>query len=123
MIIPPNKDIANLYKAKKAKTEVYLEAMHLCIDQELSKKVFGTNLSVYLSLKIEHKFILLASVDHVFFKKMHESSQHMLKIRNAKGGSSVALHEILIDHDFDLADGALKYEVLEKAKILKVQLT
>lgn len=122
MIIPPNKDIAHLYKASKEKAEAYLDSMHLCISKELSKKVFGTNLGVFLSLKVDQKYLLLASIDHTFFKKMHESSQHMLKIRNAAGDCSVALHEFLIDHEFGLEDGPLKYEVLEKSKILKVYL-
>ncbi|MEM6802125.1 MAG: hypothetical protein AAF696_12020 [Bacteroidota bacterium] len=122
MIIPPNKDIAKLYKAAKEESEAYLDAMHICISKALSQKVFGDKLNVFLSLKVEQKYLLLASIEHSFFKKMHESSQHMLKIRNAKGDSTIALHEFLIDHDFGLKDGPLKYEVLEKSKILKVYL-
>ena len=56
------------------------------------------------------------------FKKIHKAGQQMLKDRNLKGDKSIALHEILIDHQIDETDRELTYELAPGMKILNVKL-
>lgn len=122
MYIPPN-DLARKMHTSKPEEGVYLESMHICFDKTVSEQVFKEELNVYLSYYPKKSYIIMAPISHEFFKKMHESSQHMLKIKNASGAKSIALHELMIDHEIETPEGPLKYEIREKTDIIKIYLS
>ena len=79
--------------------------------------------NVYMAAYPDKGYLLITPVNSPFFRKMHDSSQHMLKDRNLKGDKRLALHELLIDEDLDATDRELSHEFLVKSNILKVYLS
>ncbi len=101
---------------------IQLKASHLLMDQSLVKEVLEDASHAYVTYYPERQTLLVASVAQAWFGKMHKASQHMLKARNAQGDKSLALHEILIDHELDEADRPLPYEVQQQGKMLRITL-
>ncbi|MEM7371468.1 MAG: hypothetical protein AAF587_22830 [Bacteroidota bacterium] len=122
MIIPP-KHLAHQFGKSNSGEGVYLKSNHLCFGQEVVEQVFQDQLNAYMAVYPEKGYLILSSISHPFFKKLHDASQHMLKMRNSSAERSIALHELLIDHDLNLAEGPLKYEIKQSSNILKVYLS
>ena len=121
MFIPP-KNIADQYKRPHSGTGVYLESNHLCFGKGVVDQIFQNSMNVFLAVYPEKGYLIMASTKHEFFKKLHDASQHMLKLKNSIGVRSLAIHEILIDCDLNLPEGPLRYEIKESANFLKVYL-
>ncbi len=102
--------------------ELQLKACHLVIAHQLVQEVFGDETHVFLRYYPERKSLLLAPVSQSWFKKMHEASQFMLKNKNLQGDKTVAIHEILIDHEIDEEDKILTFEIQGKGKVLNIRL-
>lgn len=101
---------------------VALKSSHLYIPAAVAERVFGEESRAYLVYHPERTALLLAPASSHWFYKMHQPSQHMLKARNAQGDKTIALHEILIDHDLDDQDRAVEHVVQEQTGILKITL-
>ncbi|MGB3850848.1 MAG: hypothetical protein WA958_12835 [Tunicatimonas sp.] len=101
---------------------VALKTSHLYLSASVATAVFGDELRAFVAYDPERSALLLAPASAQWFKKMHKASQHMLKVRNQQGDRTVALHEILIDHEVDDQDRSLEYTVQEKTGILKITL-
>jgi hypothetical protein len=101
---------------------IQLKTCHLLIPHELAKEVMGDESHVFLRYYPERKSLLLASVSQVWFKKMHQAGQFMLKNKNLQGDKTVAIHEILIDNELDEEDKELFFEIQGQGKILNIQL-
>ncbi|MEL6193024.1 MAG: hypothetical protein AAFR66_13280 [Bacteroidota bacterium] len=119
MIIPPN-HLAHQMKKDRENGEVFMEGSHLCLSGAMVSQVFKEEENTFLAFYPEKKLLLLSPVSNAFFKKMHPSTQHMLKRKNLKGAKSVALHELLIDHELSVPPGPLDYEYREQSAILKI---
>ncbi len=119
MIIPPN-HLAHQMKKDRENGEVFMEGSHLCLSGAMVSQVFKEEENTFLAFYPEKKLLLLSPVSNAFFKKMHPSTQHMLKRKNLKGAKSVALHELLIDHELSVSPGPLDYEYREQSAILKI---
>ncbi|MEM7509597.1 MAG: hypothetical protein AAF388_01610 [Bacteroidota bacterium] len=119
MIIPPN-HLAHQMKKDRENGEVFMEGSHLCLSGAMVSRVFKEEENTFLAFYPEKKLLLLSPVSNAFFKKMHPSTQHMLKRKNLKGAKSVALHELLIDHELSVPPGPLDYEYREQSAILKI---
>lgn len=122
MFIPPKKYIDELKAQRSTDSAVRLRSAHLLIDREVAQQAFGDASNVYLVYYPDRHSLLLASGEDDMFKNLHKANKHLLKARNAQGDRSVALHEVLIDHQIDDQDRDLAYEFQEGMGIIKVQL-
>ncbi|MEM6764706.1 MAG: hypothetical protein AAF824_08585 [Bacteroidota bacterium] len=119
MIIPPT-HLAKQPKKDRENREVFIEGSHLIIAAKVVQQVFKEEENTFLAFYPEKKLMLLSPVSNGFFKKMHDSTQHMLKLKSLQGDRSLALHELLIDHELDIPSSALGYEIREQSNILKI---
>ena len=103
-------------------SKIRLKSSHLLIDNEIVKQTFGEDLNVYVIYYPERHSLMIAPVSDAIFKSLHKAGQQMLKNRNLKGDKSIALHEILIDHQIDETDRDLEYELQKGLGILNVHL-
>ncbi|MCB0628676.1 MAG: hypothetical protein KDD15_03060 [Lewinella sp.] len=122
MFIPPNKLAKDLKRQTTAGSSIRLQSSHLLIDREMAQSVFGDEANVHIVYYPDRHSLLLAPVSDETFKNLHKTGRHMLKDRNLQGDKSVALHEILIDHQVDDRDRDLAYEFQAGLGILNVQL-
>lgn len=122
MFIPP----PNFKPQEKAKEESHgllrLKASHLQIDKEVSELVFGAEYNVLMVYYAQKNALLIAPATDELFKTVHKASQHLLKDRNALGDKTIALHELLIDHQLDDTDRDLQYEMPPGLGIIHVKL-
>lgn len=122
MFIPPNKLAKNLRQQAASGSKIRLQSSHLLIDREVAVSAFGDQANVHIVYYPERHSLLLAPVLDETFKNLHKAGRFMLKDRNLQGDKSVALHEILIDHQVDNSDRDLVYEFQSGLGILNVQL-
>ena len=122
MFIPPNKLRQNFGPASDAGSKVRLKAAHLLIDHQVATEVFGDDANVNMVYYPDRHTLMIAPENDKVFKDLHKTGRHLLKDRNLKGDKSIALHEILIDHQIAETDRDLVFEVLPGLGILKVNL-
>ena len=122
MFIPPNKLKNNFSSDANKGSKVRLKSSHLLIDREVVVEVFGEDTNVHAIYYADRHTLLLAPATDEVFKSLHKAGRHMLKDRNLKGDKSIALHEILIDHQIDATDRDLTYELQTGLGILNVHL-
>ncbi len=121
MIIPPQ-HLANLASQSAPLSGVSLISSHICLGKEVVASVFQDELNIYLAYYPEKGHLVMAPVSNAFFTTLHPASQHILKIKSADGARSIALHELLIDHEIERVDGSLRYEIIATTNLLKVYL-
>jgi hypothetical protein len=102
-------------------SKLKLKTSHLIIESELAKQVLGDTPHVYMKFLPEKKSLLITSVKHNWFDRLHPGcSMNMLKERNLQGDKTIALHEVLIDQELDDADRELSFDVQANQTILNV---
>ncbi|MEO0898104.1 MAG: hypothetical protein AAFY71_16965 [Bacteroidota bacterium] len=102
---------------------VFIDRNHLYLPNSIVSQVFKEEENAFLAFYPEKKLLLLSPISNAFFKKLHPTTQHMLKRKNLKGDKSIALHELLIDHELNVSSEPLKYEFREKSTVLKIYLS
>ncbi len=122
MFIPPNRLQIKSKASVSTGSKVSLKASHLLIHHEIVAEVFGEELNVYVAYYPERRSLMIASISDDIFKTIHKAGQHMLKNRNLQGDKTIALHEILIDHQIDEENRDLEYEWQKGLGILNVLL-
>lgn len=122
MFIPPEKLQKELSSSKPLAAKVRLKASHLFIHGEVAGPLFGHSPNVNLVYYPERRTLMLARKDDELFASLHKAKQFMLKARSISGDKSVAIHEILIDHDVDTSDRDLMYTAGDGSGILSIQL-
>ncbi len=122
MFIPPKGYQQQGAKAQGPAGLVRLQSSHLIIGQELSTQVFDGTSSAYLVYYPDRRVLMIAPSTDETFKQLHKVTQHMLKDRNLKGDKSIALHEMLIDHQLDETDRALTFEWNDAMGILNINI-
>lgn len=122
MFIPPRNYKKTPAVTPSTEIPIRLQSSHLIIGSELATQVFDTCQNAYLVYYPDKKALMLAPVTDEIFKNLHKASQHMLKDKNLKGDKTIALHEILIDHQIEAQDRTLDYEWQSGLGILKVSL-
>lgn len=100
--------------------KVSLSSMHIILGKQILENWKEEVNNVFFAYYPERTQLLVAPVSHAFFAKLHDSGQLLLKAKNLLGDKSMALHEILIDHDIDPTDRELKFEFMGKHGILKI---
>jgi len=121
MFLPP-KHVKKYTEPEKTGGKIRLQGTHLHIDHKIATAIFGTDTNAYVVFYPSKKTLMLAAVSDELFKKLHKTSQQMLKARNLKGDKSLALGEILIDNQLDESDRDLEYKVEEALGVLSVKL-
>jgi len=101
-------------------SEVTLKSQHLIVLQSLAELVFPHQSHVLVAFDDELKLIRIAPGSNQQFKSAYKAAPHMLKERNLKGDKSIAIHEILIDHQLDEQDRPLTYQVHEGILMIKI---
>lgn len=120
-MIPP-KHLADQFKPKSAAQELSLASGHLLLSSELMVQLGDQVEAVFAAYVADKQHLLITDVRHEFFPKLHEATQHMVKLRNARGDASIAIQELIIDQDIPRDQASLAYEFLSPHSILKVQL-
>ena len=103
-------------------SSIQLKSQHLLISGDIAADVFGDAAQVNTVYYPQMKALLLAPPDDEIFPKVHQVQMQMLKSRNLKGDKSIALQEILIDHDIDETDRELEFVYQPGMGMLKVTL-
>ncbi len=102
--------------------KITLKSAHIYIDNELITSIFGAIHYAYVTYVKEQGTILITPVSSQWFVKMYKPTQFLLKSRNLKGDKTIAIREMLIDNDLDMADRDLAYEIIKKTNLIKVQI-
>ncbi len=121
MFIPP-KELNNRFKTINTGGIIRLMSSHLFIDHTLAEEIFRDDPNVHVIYYPDQRTLMVAAIRDDVFTSLHKASQHMLKNRNMKGDKTLALHEILIDHQINTTDRDLEYELQPQLGILKVNL-
>ena len=101
---------------------IWLKSAHVYLDSQLVNSIFEDVDYAYVSYIASQQKLLITPVTSLWFPKMYAATQFLLKTRNLKGDKTLAIREILIDHDLDLSDRNLEYEVITKTKLVKITL-
>jgi len=104
------------------KQEVELRASHLIIPPALANDIFNECTNVYVAFKEETGALLLSPKTNTWFSKIHQSMEFILKSKDLKGTKSVAIREILIDHELDDSDRVLSCTINEEQHFLKIEI-
>jgi len=105
-----------------ADSDVYLEAAHICIKENIAEKIFGLESIVLSVFYAKNNTFLVAPAGEELFKTIHKASQQMLKTKNAAGDKSISIQELLLDNEIDENDRNLEFVIEEALHILKVKL-
>jgi len=101
-------------------SKVTLKSSHIYLEVDMVTSIFGNIHYAYVTYVKDQKKILITPVTSQWFAKMFEPTQFLLKSRNLKGDRTLAIREILLDNDLDTSDRELKFEIIEKTKLIKV---
>lgn len=99
-----------------------MKSSHIYLDCELVEPIFGEIHYAYVTYAKEQKRILITPVSSQWFVKIYQPTQFLLKSRNLRGDRTLAIREILIDNELDTTDRELKYEIIQKTNLIKVEL-
>lgn len=101
---------------------VALQSSHIFLKSKLVERIFKTITYAYVTYIKQQDTLLITPVTSLWFVKMYEPTQFLLKTRNLKGDKTLAIREILIDNDLDTTDRMLDFEVIDKTNLIKIQL-
>jgi hypothetical protein len=105
-----------------AGSDVYLEAAHICIRNNIADKIFGAERVVLSVFYPKDGAFMVAPAGEELFRTIHKASQQMLKTRNSAGDKAIPIQELLLDHEIDDHDRDLEYAAEESLHILKIKL-
>lgn len=100
--------------------QVQLRASHLVVEASLAEKVFEQASSAYVSYKADRHLLLLCPSSNDWFPKLHEAREYILKHKDLKGTRSIAIRDMLLDHDLPSQDRNLAYELVEAQQLIKI---
>ncbi len=101
---------------------ISLKSSHIYLSGEVANPIFGRSIFAYTAYVKEQERLLITPVSSSWFVKMYEPNQLMLKERNLKGDRTMAIHEIMIDHELDTTDRELEFEIIERTNLIKVKM-
>lgn len=122
MFIPPF-PIKDSFDAGAAPTDgISLQSHHLIISADTASRVFKQERNASLVYYASRRTLLVASANDTLFAQLHKTKKCMLKDKNARGDKSIALHDILLDHQVESMDRALEFDLDPELAVLKIQL-
>lgn len=102
--------------------EVQLKASHIIIPPEISENLFKESDSIFIAFKNEVNAILISPLTNAWFKQLHKAEQKLLKSKDLKGTKSIAIREMLLDHELSDENRILSFQINSDKKFLKIQL-
>ncbi|WP_210518824.1 hypothetical protein [Hymenobacter terricola] len=94
---------------------------HLLLPAEFAARAFPHEEQIRLVYYPDRHELLMAAKSDIFFEKMHKTQWLVLKERNPQGDKAILIRDILLDHDLDLHDREVLYD-LQPTGILCVTL-
>lgn len=122
MFIPPPNYQPEDRNQEAGVANLRLKASHLQVDRQLAAEVFGADQNALIVYYPDKQSLLIAPVSDTLFKQLHKAGQYLIKDRNAYGDKTIALHDLLIDHQLDATDRELDYEWQRELGILNVKM-
>lgn len=101
---------------------VRLHRSHLWLSADIAEQCFGGQRQAYVVYYPKVGSLLLAPMSDDAFKQLHDCQLYMLKDRTLKGDKTIALHEVLIDHDLEDEDRELAFSAAPGLQMLRVLL-
>jgi len=101
-------------------SDIRMVNRHVVIDAETAAAFFPEAAHLNIVFYANGNTLMMADVADELFKGLHKTSMQMLKDKNLKGDKSMSLEEILIDHDLDDSDRALRHKADIAMKILTI---
>lgn len=103
--------------------KVSLISYHLHFDALAVSMYFGDESHVYAAFEETDKSLLITRASSRWFHKMHkDTTQLMLKFRNASGDKVLNIRMIAIDYGLQLEDQVLTPRWIKKSMLLKIPL-
>ncbi len=99
---------------------IQLKNKHIYLPKDIVEQLCGQEEKVNFVFYPERKNLLLAGRDKTFFEKLHKVQWTVLKLRNIIGDRTMAVEDLLIDHEIDADDRVLNFE-LKQSGILSIQ--
>ena len=101
---------------------ISLRSSHLVINHQLAERLFEQANKVYVSYKPELNLLLVSPDTNNWFERLHKSTACLLKDKDLKGTKSVAIRELIIDHELEDTERALDFEINEEKRFIKISL-
>lgn len=123
MIIPPTGLQQKMREERSSDpSTLCLRSAHLVIPGSMASTLFDSAFNVHLVYYPEKRCLLIGRTEDDVFRQLHKTKQHLLKAGTSADNRTIALHEILIDHQISDADRELAFEWQKELGILNVQL-
>jgi hypothetical protein len=100
--------------------KIILKSSHIYLNVNLVEKIFKSVHYAYIAYLPKQKKMLITPVSSLWFVKIHKPTQFLLKSRNLQGDKTLAIREILIDHNLDTTDRIMQYETIEKTNLIVI---
>lgn len=101
---------------------IRIQGNHIHISRDVVRSYIGDVPSVLINFNPGNRMLWIAAAheEHVM-RKFSTVQQYILKRKNAEGDRTIAIHDLILDHDIEDSEG---YESHWDAKfhILKIQL-
>ena len=102
--------------------KVSLKACHIIIEAELAKTYLHNDNFALVSYKAEESTLIVSPTKNDWLKSIHKASPFMLKHKDLSGTRSIAVHELLIDHELEDHDRSLNFETDDVLEFLKIKI-
>lgn len=103
--------------------KIILKSSHIHLNNSLVENIFKNIHYAFVVYEKEQKQLLITPVSSQWFTKIHQQpAQFLLKSINIKGDQSLAIREILIDHNLDMTNRKLDYEIIKKTNLIKIKM-
>jgi len=94
---------------------------HIQIDSALHASILRNEKYVYASILEDNSKLVITPLSNTWFHQLHNAQSILIKDKSVNQ-KSLNIRPLLIDHDLELTDGELKYEVIERTHLLKIEI-
>jgi len=100
---------------------IELKNDHIQIDANLHASVLMNEKYVYASIVDDNTKLVITPLSNTWFYQLHDAHSIMIK-DNSSATKTLNIRPLLIDNDLELSDGEMTFEVIERTKLLKIQI-
>lgn len=101
---------------------VSFKGSHLLLNAEIASTVFGAASHALVHYVKDQNHLLVTPNPNVWFTKMYKAAPYLIKERNIKGDKTIALTDMIIDHNLNPNNDNLSFDWIAKTKLLKIKL-
>lgn len=105
----------------EAKSEVWLEAGHICVSRALADYIFGRSEAILSVYYPKECLFLAAKADEPVYATLTKMKRHQLKTSGA-GDRWIPVQELLAEHGVDDGNRNLSFVEDEPMRMLKIKL-